>query len=675
MAFLLDLVFIFVKIYFLRQLTFFALLFLTFSLKGQKNLRNELDSLKKVLRQSTYYDSSMVFENGQKAIAIARKLKDPAEEATIYQYYGNFYYFSYDLKKAHSNYAKSIEIAQKNNNNKLVNSTKIRLAFLESDNDLLSAEKEFHRLLNEAIKYNYIENTIEIYNGLGNIYDTRQMKDEALKYYLKGLRIAEKQDKKYHQAMMLNNIGLIKFNNQQVKEAEKDFVEAVKNIENLNEDRLSFNLNNNLGLVNKELKDYKQSIKYYHNTLNSAKKLGFPLGRGVAYINLGDSYYQNKEYQFALNYIDSAARLMRSFEQWDYYGMSLLVRASIYKDLGQLNDAKSIIDSLFNLHRTFPNANNIMLGHEILASIYEKQHNFKLAYEHSNRYHEMNDSISDMASKDKFAQLQVIYGKEKVETELESERSKNTILSKENELKQAKIRSVFTVSFAVLIFGIGLIYIRHVLLTRKQQQHFTQKLIENIDEERSRISKDLHDDIGQSLSVIKSKLNLFNKGQITDLSGMDNEVGEVINQTRSISHFLHPSFIHKLGLERSLDSLTEKTQKNTEIICSLDVRCKLESLTLLEQTQIYRIMQECINNTIKHADATALKISIKENAGSYIIKYQDNGKGMDEKDSNAEGIGMMTIKERAIKINAKLNYQTLVGKGFTLVITINKNSQ
>lgn len=641
---------------------------------GQKDLRVELDSLKKTIRQSTYYDSTIVFKNGQKAISIAKELNDLEQEATIYQYYGNFYYFSYDLKKAHLNYSKSIEIAQKDKNNKLVNSTKIRLAFMKMDDDLLAAEKDFQSLLREAIKYNYIENTIEIYNGIGNIYDARQMKDEALKYYLKALRIAEKSGKKYYQAMMLNNIGLIKFNNQQVKEAERDFTEAEEIVSQLNEDRLSLTINNNLGLVNKELKDYKESIKYYHNTVLNARRLGFPLGKGVAYLNLADSYHKNLEYNKALVYTDSAVTILHYFKQWDYYGMSLLIKATILKDLDQLKPAKFYIDSLFRLHKKFPNANNCMLGHEILADIYEKSGDYKLAYLHSDRFHEMNDSISEMASKDKFAQLQVLYGKEKVETELENEKNKNSLLSKENELKKTKIRTTITISLFILAFGIGFIYIRHVYLTRKQQQIFTRKLIENIDEERSRISKDLHDDIGQSLSVIKSKLNLFNNGKISDVNGLDNEVGDVINQTRNISHFLHPSFIQKLGLERSLISLTEKTQSNTEIICSLDIRCSLSGLTLLDQTQIYRILQECINNTIKHANASALKISIKENGNNLLITYRDNGKGFDENQDFEEGIGMLTIKERANAINGKISYQSLKGKGFKLILTLAKTS-
>lgn len=635
-------------------------------------MRERLDSLKKEIRQSTYYDSSAVFKNGQRAISIARTLKDPDEEATIYQYYGNFYYFSSDFNNARKNYRKSIEIAKKNNNSELINSTKIRLTFILAENDLLAAEREFQILLNEALKFENTVNSIEIYNGLGNIYDMRQMKDEALKYYLRGLKIAEKSNKKYHQAMLLNNIGLVKFNNQQVQEAEKDFSEALNIIQGMNEDRLALNLNNNLGLVNKEQGDYKQSIKYYQNTLVNAKKLGFPQGRGVALLNLSDSYLRNKEYAQANNIADSALILLRSFQQWDYVGMSYLIKASVLRQTNKSDIAKMYIDSIFKLHQTYPNSSNITAAHEELAKIYEQEGNYKLAFYHSERFHEMSDSLSDISNKNNLAQLQVIYGKEKVETELENEKNKNTLLSKENELKQTRIQAIIAISGFILIIGLGIVYIRHVKLTRKQQKDFTQKLIENIDEERSRISKDLHDDIGQSLSIIKSKINLFNSGKTNTLIGLDTEVGTVIEQTRNISHFLHPSFVAKLGLERSLASLIEKTQESTGIVCSLYIKKELTSLTKETETQIYRILQECINNTIKHANATALKISIKESPNDIVIKYQDNGIGIDEASSSQEGIGLLTIRERAIKINGKVSVSSSQGKGYQLQLVISK---
>jgi len=174
--------------------------------------------------------------------------------------------------------------------------------------------------------------------------------------------------------------------------------------------------------------------------------LGFPLGRGVALLNLSDSYLKNKEFEKANLYTDSALTILNTYEQWEYIGMAYLIKAAIHREMNQTAKAKEFIEMIFLLDQKFPITSTVMLAHEELANIYEKDGNFKKAYFHSNRYHSMNDSINEIANKDQFAQLQVIYGKEKVETELENEKNKNTLLSKENELKQARFRAALTIS-------------------------------------------------------------------------------------------------------------------------------------------------------------------------------------------------------------------------------------
>src|SRR5699024_3740273 len=134
--------------------------------------------------------------------------------------------------------------------------------------------------------------------------------------------------------------------------------------------------------------------------------------------------------------------LLHSFQQWDFVGMSYLIKASILRSTGKTDLAKKYIDSLFLINKILPNSSNIMAGHEELAKIFEVEGNYKMAYFHSNRFHDMSDSISDATNKNKLAQLQVIYGKEKVETELENEKNRNILLSKENELKQTRIQSI-----------------------------------------------------------------------------------------------------------------------------------------------------------------------------------------------------------------------------------------
>lgn len=630
----------------------------------------DLELLKNSIRQSTYYDSAAVFKKGQEAIKLSRKYGLPSEEGLIYQYYGNFYYFSYNIDNAKKAYHRSIEIAKRTGDVKLVNSTMIRLAFIESSTNIVEAEKMFRKLLIEAERGDFIENQVEIYNGLGNLYSERMIEDTAMNYYLKGLRIAEKNKKNYLHAMMLNNIGLLKFSNGQTTEASEDFKKAVTLLKGLNEERLLLNLNNNLGLVFKELKKYQETVKYYKNTLVYAKKLGFPLGISVAHLNLADSYEHTKEFLFAIKHADTAIITLGQLNEINYLGMAHMIKATILTDLKSYTDARKQLDTVLALKPFYSGPNNVIEYYRVLSDIDKQEGKFQSALKNSEKYYRMKDSLDQITNRDKLSELQVIYGKEQMESELENERNKNKLLNKENQLKRAKINAIVLIAILLLIVGLGGMFLRSVYLSRKQQVLFTQKLIESTDQERSRISRDLHDDIGQSLSVIKSKVNMFNTGKIDNLEGLEKEVGYVIEQTRNISHLLHPSAVAKLGLERSVSSLLEKTQANTDLVTSVSVKNDIELLQSDVKTQIYRIIQECINNTVKHANATALKVSLKIEDDQFQMTYRDNGFGF--KQGDQQGLGMLTMRERAHSIGGKLN-ATGSDKGFKLTLEIPVN--
>ena len=168
--------------------------------------------------------------------------------------------------------------------------------------------------------------------------------------------------------------------------------------------------------------------------------------------------------------------------------------------------------------------------------------------------------------------------------------------------------------------------------------------------------------------MAKSKVNLFKKGQVQDLEGLEESLGDLIQQARLLSHRLHPSYLEKIGLKRSIISLLDKIEKNTGIITSYDVEPSIDNLSLVKQTQVYRILQECINNTIKHADAKSIKVLITKDEGEYSFVYRDNGKGIDFSSSKNQGLGMMTIKERVSKLKGKLQLLSQPKKGFYLTI-------
>jgi signal transduction histidine kinase len=629
----------------------------------------KLEELKNKIRQATYYDSEAVFRLGKECISLARKLNKENEVGLVYQYYGNFSYYSNNIEDAKKYYKKSIDIANKTKDQKLKNSTEIRLVFIALDSDVLKAETGFRKLLAEAKRKGFVENQIEIYNGLGIMYEMRLQDDKAVESYLLGLRISERYHKNYSTSYLLNNLGLLKLENKQYDSAKADLERALLLATKSNETRLRFNILNNLGLANKKTGDLKASVQHYKQTVVDAKKIGFPTAIVTAYINLSSSYLDNNQVAEAAKAVDSALVMLN--ENMDH---NFLISGQIIKGLVSVEQKRFEIaaDCIAKAKKMLKNYQDPSLGTELLslqAKLAEAQGNFQLAYQFEQQFHALSDSIREISSERELTRHQTIYGKERMEHALTSLNQKNKILKTESELKSVTTRFIVILFIGLVVLICGLIYIYSVRRSRKMKALFSQKLIEQIDDERSRISKDLHDDIGQSLAVVKSKLNLYSTGKITKIDGIDAEIGEILEQTRHLSHQLHPTALEKIGLERSLNALIEKAQDGTDLVCSFEFELDAEKLSLESNSQIYRIIQECIANTIKHAQATALKVSCLQGNNEVVIEYRDNGIGFSEA-NNKFGLGLLTMRERASIIGGKLEIKTGLNKGVLISISI-----
>lgn len=638
-------------------------------LSAQKSDNQKLEDLKIQIKQATYYDSSTVFSLGEQCIRLAKKLKKENEIGYVYQYYGSFNYYANDLAEAKKYYAKSLAVGERTKDYKLINSTKIRLNFLILDQDVLKAENGFKQLLEDAQRGNYIDNQLEIYNGFGIMYESRLMYDKATESYLKGLRMAEKYDKKMPTGYLLNNLALIKLKAKKYVEAKKDLERALVLSTETNQPRLRLIVLNNLGLVTHEIKDYKGSVIHYKQTVIEAKKIGFPSGILAAYINLSSSLLDNKQLTEASKNIDSALAIVQTYRDPLFIINSFLVRGLVSIEQKDFATVERCIDSVQFYLQKDNDANFRKELISVQSKLAAAQGNYKLAYDLERKFSLLSDSIREVSNENEQTRLQTIYGKERLENELTDSKQRNKILRTKSELKSANYRFTFLVILLVFLLVLAAIYSYNVRKSKRVRSLFSQKLIEQIDEERSRISKDLHDDIGQSLAVVKSKLNLFTSGKISKLEGVDTEIGDILEQTRVLSHQLHPNALEKIGLERALNSLVEKTQSGTDMLCSFEFDPGVKSINMGTSSQIYRIIQECISNTIKHARASALKVSIEHRNGELIIQYRDNGIGISDS-QNKLGLGLLTIRERAEIIGGRIDLKTGTNKGITLTITI-----
>lgn len=202
-------------------------------------------------------------------------------------------------------------------------------------------------------------------------------------------------------------------------------------------------------------------------------------------------------------------------------------------------------------------------------------------------------------------------------------------------------------------------------------------LLDGQEMERQRISRELHDGLGQNLVGIKLRLeNTINQ----DLDKTQQTIGEIkayfstsIEELRRISNNLRPSILSELGLITSLETLCRDFTLNTNIQCEFSSFGEFENIPQKTTTYLYRIAQEGLNNAAKHASASIINIQIIENSTNYILMIEDNGKGfVFVKDQVIRGNGIYNMRERATLLEGTLTIESTLGQGTTLRIKIPK---
>jgi signal transduction histidine kinase len=200
----------------------------------------------------------------------------------------------------------------------------------------------------------------------------------------------------------------------------------------------------------------------------------------------------------------------------------------------------------------------------------------------------------------------------------------------------------------------------------------TQKLDLENEELKNSLAGELHDDIGQRLIMIMLKLSAPNKLLYNEINS---EIKFIYDRIRSISRSLKPSDIGNLGLKLSLKSLIEAVSKNSGIESTFDFYGSEEGIEKPLLTSIYRVVQESLNNIVKHSRAKefSIQISIKENIINIIIA--DDGCGIpynyfEVNESKICGTGLFSMKERIGKFNGRLNIESSPEMGTNLFIEI-----
>jgi PAS domain S-box-containing protein len=215
-----------------------------------------------------------------------------------------------------------------------------------------------------------------------------------------------------------------------------------------------------------------------------------------------------------------------------------------------------------------------------------------------------------------------------------------------------------------------------IALQREQFQALAERLRRAREEERTRVARDLHDQIGQILTAIKLDLTWMGrhlpKGKDELRERLQSTIGlinEGVRSVRKICSGLRPGVLDDLGLAAAIEWQASEFASRTGIECVVSVPASELTLEGEQSTEFFRIFQECLTNVMRHAEARTVSVTLREDAGELVLTVADDGKGFDESQVS-ESLGFLGMKERAQVCGGSLEIASQPGTGTTVTLRV-----
>lgn len=229
-----------------------------------------------------------------------------------------------------------------------------------------------------------------------------------------------------------------------------------------------------------------------------------------------------------------------------------------------------------------------------------------------------------------------------------------------------------------------MVYVWIIYLTnsKRKKQEYIKRLINLQEKNWKEVSFDLHDNIGQNLLVINNDILKMAKNKDTvdlqksELEKISSMVTESIEEIRRVSSGIFPHQIRKIGLRKAIESMINRVLGEYEIDVKIDI-CEIDRILNTEaELNLFRVIQEAVNNIIKHSKAENVTITISRTGTNLVTEINDDGKGFDYNKivkTNLTGFGMFNMSERAKLIGGKLTVDSKPGMGTKIKIVLPLN--
>lgn len=556
------------------------------------------------------------------------------------------------------------------------------------------------------------------HNDIGIVYYYQTKYDDAIIHYNLSLKSRQKMNDLYGIGSLYNKIGLIQQERGEYSNFVYTQIEALKIFETLKDTLNYTKILNNLGEIYFQLRDYEKAKTTHNEALTLRELIDDKEGIAVSYLNLGNAHQNNEK---SLEYFKKALDLLSKLNMLNEVGIAHHNLAITYKQLGDLKKAlhhineailikeehgglATIADTymaagdIFRQNKEFNKAilylresekistenginNNFEFLYHYLATYYYEVGKTDSAYYYEKKCVDVKNQFFQDKMYNHIAGMQIKYDTEKKETENSRLKIENELKVKELETKEAQQKTLIISFIALLLFIVALAFFINYKRKIKAQKQIQQEeklrfkaVIEAEEKERVRIAKELHDGLGQLLST--AKLNVASlEGNVDKedeflVKNASDLIDNAVKEVRSISHNMMPVALTQLGLISAVKELTNKM--NDSGLLSVKFESNIETrLNSSIEISIYRVIQEILNNTIKHAQAKVITISLTKEKERLTLQISDDGIGFNTNEiENSKGIGWKSIFSRIAMLNGDINVDSSKEKGTNLLVSI-----
>ncbi|HLW31501.1 MAG TPA: tetratricopeptide repeat protein [Aequorivita sp.] len=520
-----------------------------------------------------------------------------------------------------------------------------------------------------------------IYNNLGTVFNESGSYTSAYIHFVAAMDNYDLAGTPEKKKGTLNNIGLTYLNLKNNKKA-LSYFEAALEASPKNTDRILIaSILNNIALCHSFEDNASLAIKNLNRSISISEKIDNKYGLSISYKIMGDIYLATEDYDKAFEAYTKSERISEDAGLFHQMVVAKVGLGRFYLDRNQIEDALKIALKAKNMAEE---KNSLMLKTDVyylLSLIYQKKNEHQKSLEHFQEHVSFQEEMNNTTI------VNQIY-----DVELKQLDQLNQMQQLEIEKKELSLSRKNTLLFS-LFLGLALMSIGFYLAYRNHHHKQETKLRETIIElnkkksnaaleaeikERKRIGKDLHDSLGYLLSlaglnasVLESKKDITEKKREEVLTALMESIDDAFEEVRNISHNLAPSLLSTHGLVGALKNISVKVNQSSNLKMSYDTFNLDQDLDYLIENVLYRTIQEIVNNTLKHAEASKLFIQLAQDDHEITLMAEDDGKGfVTEEIQSKVGVGLSHITSGIENLNGTIYIDSKPGRGTIISILI-----